>query len=257
MKFLFDKIMKILAAMALLMVASQAIQAQEVDLTGTHVGHVQNSRERAYLLLRNGAEVGRQSSYLGVLMLENPTRIIPYLIDPVLEDNTYGMIPISITEDGEIGITNPDPSLMFNVAPQGKSFSFQVVNANSGNLAGFQGSALFDGTTKGLALVDLVEGIYRVESGNGEMTVSHLNKEGEALVSMSITTPAGNLSGNFVLRRKLPGIYALNAMSMTSRGVKTEKHPRRSVVFIKNGRHIQIYMMNPGVSTGLTILDRK
>ena len=233
--------MKILTTFALvcLSIVNAAAEAPKLQPSapvipeGSYEGRVQDAdRGKASLLLR--PYPGRTGSYITIIIIGD--RSTAYIVDPLDPNalNTYGMTPLQVTPDGEIGIVNDDPSLVLTVGVERTRNGlpgFTISNANSANQIGFQGSIVFEaGDTSALNWLDFNPGRYGATHGNDYAIISPMDDNRQA--SALFNGGDHELSGNFSIREKVLGIFTLKAISVKATGVETQAIPKRVGVFI-------------------------
>lgn len=240
---------------------SAAPAAETISLEGAHVGYSTTSEERIELLIQ--PIEGREGSYLGLMVMLDP-KVVLYQIDP-LSPGTYTMVPIQVTEDGEIGVPNDNPSLTLNLtARKDRSrVSFQILSANSGNDRGFKGPIRFRGEEDpDLGWIDLLPGKYRPEGNvTGSAEVLTYLEDGQA----SATFTLSDLNGNYLLRKKrgngITGVYTLRAVQVRNTGAEIESYPRKIGVFIRRngfwGMEDIFLLVDPEDDENILRLNRK
>jgi len=193
------------------------------DLSGSYNGTLKDGDD-VDLLLR--PIPGREGSYLGVMIRLDP-KVVIYRIDP-LGASTYAMNPLQVTEDGEVGVNNDDPSLVLTLGATRDSAGrpeMTITNANSSNQSGFHGPIFFQGNTYSkLTWTDYVPGYYRNRRVSNELNLSPMNAY-EAAISSSA-------DGGLVIREKVDGVFTLKRVSVTSTGAQVESYPNRIGIFV-------------------------
>jgi hypothetical protein len=206
---------------------------------------------------------GRSESYLAVMVQGNSkqSKIALYLIDP-LESSQFVMTPLLVTEDGEVGVTNDDPSLVLNLGDikHGKR-TFVITNANSSNRAGFQGSMIFETDDSNLQWLDYQSAAYKLDGVRDTAALLSPIPPGERQ-STALFTAGDRISGNFAIREKLPNIFTLKGFVVSSRGAQTENYPKKIGIFVKQIRFMardktRFLLINPANDTDVMNFEKK
>lgn len=215
---------------------------------GSHLG-TQNGEECIHLLLKSAP--GRAGSFFGML-INNDDKISLYLID-VINQTSYAMTPLEITQDGQIGIVNDDPSLVISSSQNSKGEQiFRITNANSSNQAGHNGFFEFEGKQSEVSWTEIKSGEYKNSEKSNALQISQIDvNEKEAQASFLST----DMSGNYVIREKFPQMYLINKNTVLSTGASVSDRPTAIAVFIKKkaflGTKSQMLLINPKSETDI------
>ena len=195
---------------------------------------------------------GREGSFFALLMKNKKgDKVSLYIVD-TLKTASYAMTPMEITEDGEIGIVNDDPSLVLNVSNEQGYITFKIINSGSSNNNGFKGYMTFNGRKCESEWVGLYEGDYSLGSDSDALSISSFDTtEGEAVAT--ILTKSN--SGSYTIREKLPFMFLINRNITSSIGTKTNKIPKSIGVFVSwchHGCRLKLIMVDPHNDTNLT-----
>lgn len=220
---------------------------------GSYEG-LQNGKDEALLLLK--AAPGRQGSLLG-LLIKDEKRVSLYLIDEI-NQNSYAMTPLEVTQDGELGMVNDDPSLVITSSKDknGKDL-FKIMSANSSNQAGFGGYLEFNGKSSSTTWLDFAEGTYSNNDNKNALTISAIDTYEREATAVFLTR---QLSGTFTVREKFPSMYLLNKNSVLATGVNKDQTPSAILIFIKTKNFfrtekIKAILVNPKNDTDISIFN--
>lgn len=242
----FTRISKILAGMAALSMALAATASAmgpkrpknttQLIPTGSYEGQSDRG-DATHLLIKPLA--GRSESYLGLLIGRVQGRV--YVIDPITVGSSYAMTPLQITEDGETGVVDENPSLVLNLDGLHDNGwpGFTVSDAKSGNTLGFQGSIAFTaGSLSRLVWEEFTPALYRTGLFSGPtLTLSALDGNHQATAFFS--GGRGELNGSFFVREKAPGVFTLHDDAVKSTGPEVKEVPSKALVFV-SGRAIVV-----------------
>lgn len=258
----------ITAASAALMLLSLATQAKagtaaQILPEGSYLGRLPN-RDKVVMMVRQVA--GRGDSMVAALMRTNE-RLQLYMIDRRDDAGpfSYGMTPLVTTPDGEIGVTNDDPSLVLRIVKNGftKDPIFTISSANSSNKTGFQGSMIFKGRHSHYHWIDPLAGIYKIRGvSRNAATISIPSNDGidASLQAQLSLRGSEKLSGDFVIREKVPGFYTLKAISVRNVGTNVAPNPSYIGMFLKHctiGCRNHFLLVNPVDMTDVLSLKHR
>ena len=189
---------------------------------GAYIGKL-NNVDKVTLILQ--AVPGRESSFFGLLMkdeiTEGKAQISIYLID-VSKAQTYTMIPLEVTHDGEIGIKNDHPSLVLQIVVD----KMKITSAQSSNKRGFNGHMTFSlkRPSRKWEWTTVVEGDY-----GDALSISRFDPiEAEATAVFATQS----LNGHFIVREKFPLMYTVHANVISNSGAEAKQIPRAIGVFL-------------------------
>lgn len=221
----------------------------------SYLGSHNGANDKVNLLVKSAP--GRQGSFFAVLM-KAERQISLYLIDEI-DSTSYAMTPLEVTNDGQIGIVNDDPSLVITVAnnKKGKSI-FKIMSANSSNNNGFSGYLEFEGKSSKYSWLTIQPGEFKDDSNKKGLQISQVDvNEREA----NATFFTSDLSGNFTLREKFPGMYLLNQNSVLSSGTRTENIPKAIGIFLERrtvlgNKRKEMLLIDPKNDSNITSFDK-
>lgn len=226
MKKTLTKAMMMATALVSLVQAANA----DANLVGSFRGKIQQGGSKVDLVMRSLTSEGRDGSYLGVLIQNDPLKIAVYLIDK-LEGDEYVMQPREVTADGQIiGTNNPDPSLTLQITSEEQSGrpSFTITSAKSSNQSGFQGAMMFKSCdSSDAAWLDITPGTFELD--HSRVVIPSQMVDHQANLTLTMADP---LNGNFVIREKLPGLYTLEAVSVLATGEQKARFPSKIALFV-------------------------
>lgn len=226
--------------------STQAIGALRV---GSYEGK-HNRKDKVHLFLKSVP--GRSGSYFA-LLVKPANKMSLYLVDP-LNTQSYAMIPLTVTDDGHIGIQNDDPSLTLTVAVDDKGKPiYRVLSANSGNNVGFTGTLDFNGKRSSDEWLDIVPGTYSQGRVKDAAQVSNFDAtERETTVVMALK----DLSGTFRLTERAPGMYLINQNSVFASGIQTQRLPKAIVIFYERRGGVEMILVDPANDSNLRVFER-
>lgn len=231
---------------------------------GAYVGDGAN-KENLTLYLRSIK--GREGSFFGLLVREKKNifssdkvnRIGLYRVDPN-GSSSYIFNPLTVTEDGLIGIMNDDPSLVLNIAEKDGKEIFKIYDANSSNNTGFQGFMDFDGKRSQNKWLGVVEGTFTQKNNPNALFISGFdNNEGVA----QATFATNEVNGGFQLSREYPGMYVIRANSVLATGTVVNKFPKSIIVFLqkcsseKSCDDAKVVVVDPEHDQRILIFDKE
>lgn len=213
-----------------------------------------NDNEKMDLLVQPMG--GREGSYLALLLKNGRyfTDANLYVIDPY-QGSRFVMTPVVVTEDGEIGMRNNNPSLVLDVvSSEGGRASFMIRSAGSSNPNGFQGTVDFTHRKKSnIQWLPYREGTYQIFRVRNAATL-YVLPEGERQTNASINLDGG---GDFLIREKLPRIFVLHRNSIVASGERLAEAPSAIGVFLKEGRRSEyLLLINPADSKNILTFAR-
>lgn len=207
---------------------------------GSHVGRPVKGGVDVTLMLR--PVPGRAQSALAVLT-QGLSRVAVYLVDP-MDELTFVFKPMVAMKNGEIGVPNDNPSLVLNLGPmKGDRRTFVLMNANSGNTAGLQGTVKFEGKSSNLTWENYEDGKFK--QGKQAATLSPMSSDGIGKAMLE----AGAASGSFSVREKLPGVYVFSTVVVSNTGISVGQGPGRLGLFLRQGRSRYLVL---GTDTGFS-----
>jgi hypothetical protein len=239
------------SCLTILSCATAELASADQDLSGSYRGIVQTAHKpKADLILHSMKADQRDGSYLAVLFTESPRTVAVYQVDiadpisPAEHEPQFKMIPRQMSSDGlEMGISNADPTLVLTVhAKSDGESSFTITDSHSGNDVENKDPVIFNGEKDAdLEWADLKAGDYRGDGYTINLPTNSLVDNQEEMI-LSVAP----LNGDFFLRRKLHGVYMLEAKSITGSGNHTEKYPTKIAIFVHREGSDEMLLINPG-----------
>lgn len=176
---------------------------------------------------------GRESSFMAVLYKEDK-EAKAYMVDPLIVGVSYSMTPLEVTEDGELGHTNDQPSLVLSIRGDSKKDDpkFTISNSLGGNVQGFQGSIEFNGRDFGMQWEEnILSGRYRLNARKFKNAAtigiaSHEYGDPSQMAIMEFTI-ANRKANTTEVREKAPGLYLVRDIRVTNEGMTVSSMPYR------------------------------
>lgn len=181
-----------------------------------------------------------------------------YLADPLKEPGEYGMTPLSVKEDGDIGPADPhstdipNPSLTLSLIGAGSSKSspeLLINDSQSGNPLGFHGEVSFKkGSTFKLQWSRLVPGTYDDSNfwhwfASATMSVGIFDANHEA--SASFSGKHSPLHGKKRILERWQNLYAVYDRKTSAEGTEVDTLPV-GIIVVLDGRPM---LINPNTNT--------
>lgn len=193
-------------------------------IAGTYKGKMGKQDAELYLT----EYPGREGSFMGVILSEDE-KAYSYLIDK-FGQNTYGMVPLQVLENGIIGFKNSHPSLVLKMTLKGTWRKMQIISAGSLNNEGFKEGMEFsyknDVDQKRLGQV--IAGTYKEGSRKRTITVGGQDRNNESY----FTANTRKINGDFVLREVRPGLHLPFRSSLSNTGIEVKEEADSYVIFI-------------------------
>lgn len=225
-----------------------------------------DSKNDAFLMLKKIS--GRSGSFMATLMQahkDDITGIAIYVMDE-MKGGSYSLTPISLVDNGELGLDDDNPSLV--VIKDRDVNKFKVTSSQSGNVLGFSGSVSFEEGRTARYEWHLSRGGDYNFSGKEEdasvvsVAVSTNDIENDAVFSSEY------INGIFKIRQKLDYVYALNSNKLMSTGYERETVPALMAIFVQENRkkgfskkwvkrNSKVILVNPSNYSNLSVLIRK
>jgi hypothetical protein len=247
-------------------VANTQLQAQ------SYQGKIKDGTDAQVDLVVLGPIPDREESFLGVLLREKPFRVDVFMIDP--DDKVgYTLTPWKVTEDGEFGITNNNPTHVLTLekaAPLANWNPFKVcaehpykdqgfkLTLAPGNRDALQASMYFDGRCSGKTLLDYLPGRYAEANRPGyDVTLAPLDSEDEVKAAFAGTAGLNNV---YTIRRKQIALFNLRAERALGTGTVTAQFPKRIAFFLQGhrwyGTQDKFVLVDPDNNENVTVLKR-
>ena len=193
---------------------------------GGYLGN-HNGDDKVNLLVRPAP--GRDGSFFAVLMKDDK-KISLYLVDEI-NTNSYSMTPLEVTQDGEIGVVNDDPSLVISTAKNKKGQDvFKIMSANSGNNVGFSGFFEFEGSASKISWLAVDDGQYKSDEMKNALQISQIDPKEREATAVFLTS---SINGTFTLREKFPAMYLINQNSVLATGTQKNQLPSAIGIFLE------------------------
>jgi hypothetical protein len=248
--------MKKIIMMVQVMLLSSVAFAADIggDLAGNFTGKwttENGKRVRVSMSVRKLQD--REGSYLALIMRKTK-KVAVYTIDPI--DGTartrFSMVPLKITNTGDVVWSSFDPSLVLQVGADQKTLT--IDSANSANKSGFSGFMTFKAdNSPRFEWLDGAAGKYKV-TRKQYMTVSPI-VDGEAMAMSTI--PA--YSGSMMFRERLSGVFTVQPISQLSSGSIVSNDIKFYGVFVKNYAGInstELLLLTPGTNDVSALLEK-
>ena len=162
-------------AVSLTCLNAQAKFLKEGSYLGTYMGE-----EKVHFMTRHAQN--RDGSFFAVLT-KDEKKLSLYLVD-LTSDNSYIMTPLEITQNGEIGIKNDDPSLRIVENSNG----FSIMSANSSNTKGFLGNLIFKDKSSPIKWIDVKSGEYALGKNDKALSISQFDLEDRSANAIFLTS---------------------------------------------------------------------
>jgi hypothetical protein len=202
---------------------------------------------------------GRGRSFIGALVIDERHTFV-YQVDFNLSKGDWVMIPINATSDGEVIAANDtNPTLTLSkTLDRHQEPVLEINNANSPNREGFNGVVDFpqhDWWHSEYQWQTLKEGVYKVLRDDGSATIMAplLEEKHEATATMRMR----GLTGQYRMRLKAPGVFALNAWSERDTGSEQAAMPARLAISVRKSFHDRVILINPTGDGHDEVLERK
>lgn len=204
---------------------------------------------------------GRKGSFYGLLSQKKHRSMKLYLLDQ-LNKTTFTMNPLSIMKDGLIGIQNDDPSNILIISTgRGGKFVASITKANSSNLLGEEKVITFKGKKSKSQWIGFKEGIFENEGDDRALQLSQFDEVERESIAVFATE---EISGNYKISERLPGMFLINAFSVKATGVGLIKTPKAIGVFIFNNdcglfckNKTQLVLIDSSYRNKLSFFNRK
>lgn len=234
-----------------------AVNAAEIPFNeGGYTGRL-NRRDNVQLMTRKIP--GRAGSFMAILFKAKDVACA-YVVDPTETPTDYAMTPLMVTPDGEIGFNNDNPSLMMSISNLGNRAKpeFILTNANGGNSACVQGSAVFKGEDSRFRWDRaIVPGVYKAGGirsvgmfASSAILPGDSSQEGTAKLVRPFKRP-----GNYAVREKAPGLFTLKITGYTSTGAIEEVSPTYIGFSASTMWGSSVYLINPADHTDVLPLN--
>ncbi len=218
---------------------------------GTH-----NGEDKVNLLLKTVP--GRSGSFLAILM-KTEEKISLYMVDK-LNSTSYTMTPLEVTNDGELGVVNDDPSLVISSSQNNKNeLVFKIMSANSSNNVGFEGHFEFKNKPSKFSWLEINPGEYKTSSESNALQISEIDSFEKEGLAAFLTK---DISGTFTINEKFPGMYLINKNSVLATGVNVNKIPSAIGIFLEKqgffgGKTTMMILVNPENDSDLKVFTKK
>jgi hypothetical protein len=212
---------------------------------GSYRGHVivnDNKHGKANLMLLKIDDSVRTNAFIAVLeyqrsIYSKQQKVVPYLVDPVTDGERYIMTPLMVTDDGEIGVHNSNPSRVLELV--GENIMITPSKSENAGLASDQQHTIaFTREVKRPDLIDAIEGTFRIV-GKSRFSKIQLVKNdssgsnGESvIVQFSMNSTSSVIASGFQVRQKYPGIFTLKDIAERDIGGQVAQKTNYLGVFV-------------------------